>query len=396
MGKARRRVQVKTKKKVDINSKGPFVAKNAIKVNLDEKNEVEENEVETHEVKQLISKKMKRKLKHEEFKKKFEKKNLNKSGVLNDFGSLRKTIKEIKQASDGNKESKNNEYFNENRMDNNKKLNKARKMEMERFNLVLNHNAFVNDPLKTVQMHLANTIFNSSIFDLFWFKSKALKNRQDEDKANEILIKLAKHVEPIMKKRDWNVGKLKEFYPKKLLLGMNVNKTEVIYIRLREINDFKVFINYWDLLGTLLHELVHIIHGPHDQKFYELLMELKYEVVKIINELNRSNLKETGYKLGGTITTKKYFYGKGNRLSEITDSKASLIVGKKYTLVSHDLRIFFQRFKPFSNPCSEDSESIVIENHSNNNENNVIDLISDEENELNNSNITKNVKYATK
>ena len=42
-------------------------------------------------------------------------------------------------------------------------------------------------------------------------------------------------------------------------------------------NDISSFIDFESVLGTLLHELVHIAYGPHDAQFYKLLDELQNE-----------------------------------------------------------------------------------------------------------------------
>lgn len=59
------------------------------------------------------------------------------------------------------------------------------------------------------------------------------------------------------------------------LLGLNVNRGEEIRIRLRFPHNERVFFPYEHLVGTMLHELTHIVHGPHDAKFYSLLGELE-------------------------------------------------------------------------------------------------------------------------
>ncbi|KAJ2583917.1 hypothetical protein GGH95_000719 [Coemansia sp. RSA 1836] len=74
---------------------------------------------------------------------------------------------------------------------------------------------------------------------------------------------------------------LREFFPGNAnLLGLNVNHGQEIRIRLRPAaahNGDTQFLVYEDLLGTMLHELVHIVRGPHDAEFYRLLDVLKAE-----------------------------------------------------------------------------------------------------------------------
>jgi len=101
-----------------------------------------------------------------------------------------------------------------------------------------------------------------------------LPKLQNADKAKEILQKACWQVQPIMRKRSWRVPVVAEFLPRSPnLLGLNHNSGEKIEIRLRETKDGPFF-PYEHALGTLLHELVHIVQGPHNAKFYALLDEL--------------------------------------------------------------------------------------------------------------------------
>jgi hypothetical protein len=81
-----------------------------------------------------------------------------------------------------------------------------------------------------------------------------------------------------MTKRHWRVGLLTEFMPTTPeLLGLNINHGQEIRIRLRHFHARDAFMEFEEVLGTLLHELVHIVHGPHDAKFYALLDEIRTE-----------------------------------------------------------------------------------------------------------------------
>jgi len=53
------------------------------------------------------------------------------------------------------------------------------------------------------------------------------------DEAKAILERLARDCAPLLRRRKWNIKKLKEFFPKDPgLLGMNVNRSNIL-IRLR-------------------------------------------------------------------------------------------------------------------------------------------------------------------
>ncbi|KAJ2449894.1 hypothetical protein EV183_004625 [Coemansia sp. RSA 2336] len=110
-----------------------------------------------------------------------------------------------------------------------------------------------------------------------------LKRRPQSDQALQLLQKVAAQVRPVMQKRGWKVPVLREFYPRtQSLLGLNVNHGAEIRIRLRSPHDDRHFLAYGDLVGTMLHELVHIEHGPHDRHFYALLDEIKAETEELM------------------------------------------------------------------------------------------------------------------
>jgi hypothetical protein len=113
--------------------------------------------------------------------------------------------------------------------------------------------------------------------------------------AEKLLNKLATDpgIIEIMKSRRFTVGTLCELDPEdaddeqaakgeadKCLLGWNRNFGERIALRLRT-DDFQSFRKYDSVLNTLLHELAHNVHGPHDDKFWALFNELKSEYSKV-------------------------------------------------------------------------------------------------------------------
>lgn len=59
------------------------------------------------------------------------------------------------------------------------------------------------------------------------------------------------------------------------LLGLNVGRGLHVKLRLRRPNREDEFFPYNNVLDTMLHELCHIVHGPHDAKFYALWDELR-------------------------------------------------------------------------------------------------------------------------
>ncbi|KAI8369317.1 WLM domain-containing protein [Radiomyces spectabilis] len=119
--------------------------------------------------------------------------------------------------------------------------------------------------------------------DQFIKEFKPLKRKKDPEQACQLLHRIASQVKPIMKKRSWKVTQFCEFFPSNPnLLGCNVNRGYKINIRLRPHYDDTQFLDYNDLLGTMLHELAHIVRGPHDVQFYTLLEELNKELDELI------------------------------------------------------------------------------------------------------------------
>jgi len=91
------------------------------------------------------------------------------------------------------------------------------------------------------------------------------------DSALLLLRKVASLVKPIMRKRSWHVGVLAEFLPSQQnLLGLNVNHGEKICLRLRYHRNPDLFLPLEEIVDTMLHELSHIVFGPHDSKFHKL------------------------------------------------------------------------------------------------------------------------------
>ncbi|KAL8147691.1 hypothetical protein AgCh_005134 [Apium graveolens] len=114
---------------------------------------------------------------------------------------------------------------------------------------------------------------------------KALKNKDKQDEAQNILNRIAKQVEPIMRKHNWRVKLLSEFCPKNpALLGLNVNHGVHVKLRLRRPNRDSEFYPFHQLLDTMLHELCHNAHGPHNALFYKLWDQLRKECEELINK----------------------------------------------------------------------------------------------------------------
>ncbi|KAL9107251.1 MAG: hypothetical protein Q9187_008452, partial [Circinaria calcarea] len=127
------------------------------------------------------------------------------------------------------------------------------------------------------------------------------KFRPREAEALQTLRKVASLVKPIMRQRGWTVGILTEFFPpEKNLLGLNWNKGQKICLRLRHHYDERQFIPLEDVVDTMLHELSHIVHGPHDEAFHNLWNQLRTEHEQLVRKgYTGEGFLSMGHKLGG-------------------------------------------------------------------------------------------------
>ncbi|CAL9180421.1 unnamed protein product [Musa hybrid cultivar] len=111
---------------------------------------------------------------------------------------------------------------------------------------------------------------------------KALK-KPGEEEARRLLDRIAKQVQPIMRRRNWKVKLLSEFCPANpALLGLNVGGGAQVKLRLRRPNRDWDFFPFEQVLDTMLHELCHIEHGPHNAAFYKLWDVLRKECEELV------------------------------------------------------------------------------------------------------------------
>jgi hypothetical protein len=114
-------------------------------------------------------------------------------------------------------------------------------------------------------------------------KITSLKRRPRSQEALALINRVANFVRPIMKSWKLRAGTLCEMFPKNPnLLGLNVNHGQKICLRLRPAHDEQSFLLFEDIVGTMLHELVHNQRGPHDVEFYRLLDRMKSELEELM------------------------------------------------------------------------------------------------------------------
>ncbi|KAJ5683522.1 hypothetical protein N7462_006687 [Penicillium macrosclerotiorum] len=128
------------------------------------------------------------------------------------------------------------------------------------------------------------------------------KQRPRESEALFTLRKVASIVKPIMRQRAWRVGVLCEFYPRESnLLGLNYNSGQKICLRLRYASDSTQFLPIEQVVDTMLHELCHIVHGPHNRQFHALWNQLRDEHEElVIKGYTGEGFLSQGKRLGGS------------------------------------------------------------------------------------------------
>ncbi|KAH8202792.1 hypothetical protein TruAng_003063 [Truncatella angustata] len=86
-------------------------------------------------------------------------------------------------------------------------------------------------------------------------------------------------------------------------VGLNVNRGQKICLRLRYPADRNQFLPIEQVVDTMLHELSHIVHGPHDAKFHALWDQLRdeHEALMMKGYTGEGFLSE-GHRLGGRPT----------------------------------------------------------------------------------------------
>ncbi|KAI0660666.1 WLM domain-containing protein [Cubamyces menziesii] len=133
--------------------------------------------------------------------------------------------------------------------------------------------------------------------DIFVKSFTHLKDRPNADRALPLLQRIASLVKPIMRKHGWVLPVLSEFFPESPNL-LDINAGQKILVRLRPAHAPDTFFDEEDIVHTMLHELTHNMHGPHDEKFYKFLsgLEEEYEA-----------LRKSGYSGDG-------FHSEGRRL----------------------------------------------------------------------------------
>lgn len=157
-----------------------------------------------------------------------------------------------------------------------------------------------------------------------------LKGYKNSYVAKELLDRLLKETDEIVKRRGW-VFELREFLPEVGLEGINERKNNsvTISVRLRRHDDNLYFLEWIHIFGTFIHELCHMEvfnHGPKfkilEQKLYDEHDDqnsFKPTRYSIKSNLNKSFEEKQGRKLGGSKTGKSNLLKVGKKLGGNTN-----------------------------------------------------------------------------
>ncbi|KAI0828912.1 WLM domain-containing protein [Trametes gibbosa] len=140
--------------------------------------------------------------------------------------------------------------------------------------------------------------------DVFVNALSHLKDRPNADKALLLLQRVASLVKPIMRKHGWVLPVLSEFFPESPnLLGLNINAGQKILVRLRPPHAPHTFYDEEDVIRTMLHELTHNVHGPHDDQFYKFLSGLEDEYAALRQSgYSGEGFHADGHRVGADIS----------------------------------------------------------------------------------------------
>lgn len=84
------------------------------------------------------------------------------------------------------------------------------------------------------------------------------------------------------------------------MVGLNVDRGKKICLRLRYPGDRNQFLPLEQVADTMLHELAHNVHGPHDEKFHALWNQLRDEHLSLtLKGYTGEGFLSEGHRLGG-------------------------------------------------------------------------------------------------
>lgn len=129
------------------------------------------------------------------------------------------------------------------------------------------------------------------------------KSKPRESEALFMLRKIASLVKPVMRNRGWKIHRLCEFHTPNLLgLNQRYGSNIKIFLRLRHNGDSAQFLPLDQVTDTMLHELAHIVIGPHNAQFHALWNQLRDELTELVMKgYTGEGFLSRGHRLGGGL-----------------------------------------------------------------------------------------------
>jgi DNA-dependent metalloprotease WSS1 len=169
-----------------------------------------------------------------------------------------------------------------------------------------------------------------------------LSDKRRAPEALRTLRKIASLVKPLMRQRNWRVGTLAEFFPSDTsLLGLNTNRGQKISLRLRHAGDENQFLPIEQVIDTMLHELAHNVHGPHDQHFHALWDKLRDEHQALVMK---------GYTGEGFLGQGNRLGGRGMPMSEVRRQARAAAERRKVLQTNSGQRLGGTKINPNQDP----------------------------------------------
>lgn len=134
-------------------------------------------------------------------------------------------------------------------------------------------------------------------------------------------------------------------------LGLNYGQGDKICLRLRYAGDQNQFLPIENITDTMLHELCHIVHGPHDEKFHALWDQLRAELEGLVRKgYTGEGFLSEGHRLGGRTM--------GSSLNPREVARRAAAAAEQRQM---KVRNSYQRFNNMAMPIISDMRNFVLD-----------------------------------
>lgn len=154
----------------------------------------------------------------------------------------------------------------------------------------------------------------------------------------------------ICKQHDWKVIQIIELglnYDNDIL-GLNINKGSQIKIRLKNTNN--EYYPWFELVGTLCHELAHNSIANHSQSFYKLMNQIHDDIEKLPRyEEIFAEMTGSYYSKGYTILTSNTTISNNTNSSNNKEKKSKYYITNNGTILDQSKVKNIKNIKPRTN-----------------------------------------------